>query len=108
MLILEDLSKPAVVLDHDLVADLLEMGEDARVVTRLAEMSRSPPDTVRHYVVTHEEAPVHLDREVVTGVTLPDTVVLGEVPDYQYRYVNVNGLPVLVEPQSRQIVYVMR
>ncbi|MHA6645571.1 DUF1236 domain-containing protein [Mesorhizobium sp. A623] len=67
-----------------------------------------PPDVVRHYVVTHQEAPIYLDGEVVTGATLPDTVVLREVPDYQYRYVNVNGLPVLVEPQSRQIVYVVR
>jgi uncharacterized protein YraI len=67
-----------------------------------------PPEAVRHYVVTHQEAPVYLDGEVVTGATLPDTVVLREVPDYQYRYVNVNGQPVLVEPQSRQIVYVVR
>jgi uncharacterized protein YraI len=67
-----------------------------------------PPEAVQHYVVTHQEAPVYLDGEVVTGATLPDTVVLREVPDYQYRYVNVNGQPVLVEPQSRQIVYVVR
>ncbi|MHA6687107.1 DUF1236 domain-containing protein [Mesorhizobium sp. A556] len=44
----------------------------------------------------------------MTGATLPDTVVLGDIPDYEYRYVNVNGQPVLVEPQSRRIVYVMR
>jgi hypothetical protein len=45
---------------------------------------------------------------VVTGATLPDTIMLREVPDYEYRYVNVNGQYVLVEPQSREIVYVMR
>jgi uncharacterized protein YraI len=67
-----------------------------------------PPEVVRTYVIAHQEAPVYLDGEVVTGATLPATVVLREVPGYEYRYVNVNGLPVLVEPKSRQIVYVMR
>jgi uncharacterized protein YraI len=67
-----------------------------------------PPGNVRSYIAAHEEAPVYLDGEVVTGATLPDTVVLHDVPDYDYRYVNVNGQPVLVEPQSRRIVYVMR
>ena len=33
---------------------------------------------------------------------------LTEIPDYEYRYVNVNGQPVLVDRQSRRIVYVMR
>jgi uncharacterized protein YraI len=68
----------------------------------------APPQTVRTYVTTHETAPVYLDSEVVTGAALPDTVELHQIPDYQYRYVNVNGQPVFVEPQSRKIVYVMR
>ena len=44
----------------------------------------------------------------VAGAGLPETVVLREIPDYEYRYVYVNGQPVLVEPSSRRIVYVMR
>lgn len=67
-----------------------------------------PPEKVRTYVAAQQEAPVYLEGEVVTGATLPDTVELREVPDYEYRYVNVNGQIVLVEPQSREIVYVMR
>jgi len=30
------------------------------------------------------------------------------VPDYEYRYVYVNEVPVLVEPQSRRIVHIVR
>lgn len=67
-----------------------------------------PPEKVRTYVTAHKPEPVYLEGEVVTGATLPETVALSEVPDYEYRYVNVNGQVVLVEPQSRQIVYVMR
>lgn len=68
----------------------------------------NPPTEVRSYVTTHRADPVYLEGEVVTGATLPETVELREIPDYQYRYVNVNGQPVLVEPKSRRIVYVMR
>jgi hypothetical protein len=49
-----------------------------------------------------------VDGEVVVGAQIPDTVQLQAVPDYQYRYVYVNGVPVLVEPAERRIVYVIR
>jgi hypothetical protein len=63
---------------------------------------------VRTYVTSNQVDPVYLDGEVVVGASLPETVQLREIPDYEYRYVYVNGQPVLVEPQSRRIVYVMR
>jgi hypothetical protein len=44
----------------------------------------------------------------VVGAGLPETVALAEIPNYEYRYVYLNGQPVLVEPQSRKIVYVLR
>jgi len=67
-----------------------------------------PPETVRTYVTTNRHDPVYLEGEVVIGATLPETVELREVPDYEYWYVYVNGQPVLVEPSSRRIVYVLR
>lgn len=67
-----------------------------------------PPGEVRSYVTSHRIEPVYLDGEVVVGGSLPDTVDLTEIPDYEYRYVYVNGQPVLVEPSSRRIVYVVR
>lgn len=67
-----------------------------------------PPAEVRTYITRHPAEPVYLDGEVVRGATLPDTVVLQSIPDYDYDYVYVNGQPVLVEPQSRRIVYIER
>lgn len=67
-----------------------------------------PPAEVGTYVTTHRVDPVYLDGEVVTGATLPDTVELREIPDYNYRYVYVNNQPALVDPGTRRIVYVMR
>jgi hypothetical protein len=59
-------------------------------------------------VTSHQVEPVYLDGEVVVGAGLPETVALNEIPDYEYRYVNVNGQPVLVDAHSRRIVYIVR
>ena len=67
-----------------------------------------PPTQVRTYVTSNRVDPVYLDGEVVVGAGIPDTVEIREIPDYEYRYVYVNGQPVLVEPGTRRIVYVMR
>jgi uncharacterized protein YraI len=67
-----------------------------------------PPPTVREYVVTNPARPVYLNGEVVEGAELPADVTLTPVPDYQYQYAYVNGVRVLVEPQSRQVIYVYR
>ncbi|PWK76029.1 DUF1236 domain-containing protein [Aminobacter sp. AP02] len=67
-----------------------------------------PPGKVRTYVEAHRTEPVYLDGEVVVGAGLPSNVQLTEIPDYEYRYVYVNGQPVLVEPSTRRVVYVVR
>jgi uncharacterized protein YraI len=67
-----------------------------------------PPAEVRTYITSNQVDPLYLDGEVVVGASLPETVELREIPDYEYRYVNVNNQPVLVEPGSRRIVYVIR
>jgi uncharacterized protein YraI len=67
-----------------------------------------PPPTVQTYVVSHPVAPVYLNGEVVEGAGLPETVVLNPVPDTQYEYAYVNGVPVLVEPQTRRVTYIYR
>ncbi|KRA00346.1 hypothetical protein ASD64_01905 [Mesorhizobium sp. Root157] len=68
----------------------------------------APPDAVRTYISENTLEPVYLEGEVVTGSSLPDTVMLGEIPDYDYRYVYVNGQPALVDPATRRIVYMVR
>jgi len=67
-----------------------------------------PPREVQTYVTGHPVDPVYLEGEVVVGATLPDTVQIVEVPSYEYAYVYVNGVPVLVDPGSRKVVYIIR
>jgi uncharacterized protein YraI len=67
-----------------------------------------PPGEVRTYVRDNRIEPVYLEGEVVVGAGLPETVELRTIPDYEYRYVYVNEMPVLVEPDTRRIVYVLR
>ena len=67
-----------------------------------------PPAPVRSYVVEHRIQPAYLNGEVVVGAGVPDTVQLQQVPNYNYDYTYVNSQPVLVDPNSRRIVYVYR
>lgn len=67
-----------------------------------------PPEVARTYVTSNPVDQVYLDGEVVIGAGVPDTVTLQTIPDYDYQYVYINGQPVLVDPSSRQIVYVLR
>ncbi|MCF8475844.1 MAG: DUF1236 domain-containing protein [Pseudolabrys sp.] len=66
------------------------------------------PPTVQTYVVDHPVTPVYLNGEVVQGAGLPPNVVLAPVPDSDYNYAYVNGVPVLVEPTSRRVTYIYR
>lgn len=67
-----------------------------------------PTPEVTTYVRSNPVDPVYLDGEVVVGAQLPPSVEVYQVPEYEYRYVYVNGLPVLVEPESRKIVHIIR
>jgi uncharacterized protein YraI len=68
----------------------------------------TPPQAVGTYITSNPVDPVYLDGEVVLGATLPNTVAVRQIPDYDYEYVMVNGQPVLVEPSTRRIVYIYR
>jgi hypothetical protein len=68
---------------------------------------------VRQYVVTQRRPSVRVRDEVVVGYQVPSRVRLYPVPadvgltsEYQYTYINER--PVLVEPQTRQVVYVVQ
>lgn len=68
----------------------------------------TPTETVTTYVVSNPVEPIYLEGEVVVGAGVPETVVLSEVPDSEYSYAYINGVPVLVEREQRQIVYIVR
>lgn len=67
-----------------------------------------PPAEVGQYVAANTTNSFYVPGDVVAGASLPRTVTLNNVPDYRYQYVYVNDTPVLVDPVSRQIVYVFR
>lgn len=66
-----------------------------------------PPLEIRTYIETNTFEPVYLEESVTVGGSLPEAVELYPVPDYEYRYVYVNDRPVLVEPDTRRIVYII-
>ncbi|WP_248305203.1 DUF1236 domain-containing protein [Devosia sp. 1566] len=68
-----------------------------------------PPEVARTYITSNPQESVYLDGEVVIGAGVPETVTLQAIPEYtEYQYVYINGQPVLVDPATRQIVYVVR
>ncbi|TCL74784.1 DUF1236 domain-containing protein [Rhizobium sp. BK251] len=66
----------------------------------------TPPTTVRTYIDENPVDAVRLNGDVVVGATVPQTVTVRTIPDYQYSYMRVNDRPVLVDPGTRRIVYV--
>lgn len=73
-----------------------------------AGAAAQPDERIVTYVQTNTLEPVYLEGEVVTGAVVPETVELAEIPDAELHYVYINGQPVLVEPQERKIVYIVR
>jgi uncharacterized protein YraI len=97
---------PAAQVDTTVTSDIVGPEDDMATDDTIGTIQ--PPSEVRTFVVDHRSDPVYLNGEVVVGAGLPDNVELTEIPDYQYRYVDVNGQPVLVDPQTRRIVYIVR
>ena len=68
----------------------------------------TPPPAVGAYVTSNAINSFAYSGEVVVGASIPQTVVLNNVPDYRYQYVYMNNTPVLVDPVTRRIVYVFQ
>ena len=68
----------------------------------------APDEQVTTYVRSNPVDQVYLDGEVVVGAGLPEAVELREVPESEYVYAYVNGVPVLADADSRQVVYILR
>jgi uncharacterized protein YraI len=83
-------------------------GDFVAPVASTQPMSIVPPPTVQTYIVQNPRPPVYLNGEVVEGAGLPPDVALAPVPDSEYQYAYVNGVPVLVEPSSRRVRYIYR
>lgn len=62
------------------------------------------PET-RTYVMENRTESVMIDG-VAVGAVVPETAPVQVLPNTQYQYVYVNDRPVLVEPETRKIVYI--
>ena len=67
-----------------------------------------PDPQVITYVQQNPVDPIFAEGEVAVNAVLPAEIVLTPVPDAAYSYANVNGQYVLVAPEDRRIVYVVR
>lgn len=66
---------------------------------------------IREYVASHKVAPVELSEvEVTVGAVLPEAVELHaiEAPDITYSYVLVGDQTLVVEPETREIIHIIR
>jgi hypothetical protein len=67
-----------------------------------------PSPEVREVVIQQELPSVQVQRQVIVGEPLPETVVLRPVPGYtQYTYAVVNNQRVIVDPGTRKVVQVV-
>lgn len=60
------------------------------------------------YLNDNPVEPVYLDGEVVIGAGVPETVTLVPIPDNSFAYTNINGQQVIVTPDTREVVYIVR
>lgn len=64
------------------------------------------PQPAVNYVVAHPVEPVVIEGGVSAGMVVPEAVMLTPIPDHpEYTYVYVDGRPVLVRMESREVVY---
>ena len=66
------------------------------------------PDTVTTYVTEQPVEDTTVDVDVAVGATLPDKVVIKNVPDHDdYGFAFVNKKRVIVEPKTRKVVKII-
>jgi uncharacterized protein YcfJ len=67
------------------------------------------PAEVRTYVTRESRPSVTVQEEIVVGKPLPKTVKVYTVPKHEkYSYAVVNNQRVIIEPQSRRVIEVIR
>ena len=97
----DDLGVPVVTYEQ---TGAIQPSPDDELIGTVEDVS--PPDTVRTYIDANPGDAVVIDQEVTLGGTLPDTVVVRKIPDYQYEYVRINDRPMLVDPATRRVVHI--
>jgi len=99
---------------RSVLAGALLLGGAAVASAQTVVVTPEQETVIREYVTAN---PVVVERpsnfELIVGAVIPDVFKPGElaentVPDHRYQYVVVDGQTVLIEPQTRKIVHIMR
>ncbi|MHA6344823.1 DUF1236 domain-containing protein [Roseivivax sp. CAU 1761] len=60
------------------------------------------------YVRENPVEPVYLNGEVAVGAGIPEDIEVYSVPESDFSYLNVNQQTVVIDPENRRIVHVLR
>lgn len=64
------------------------------------------PQRARDYVIAHPADPVVIDDNISQGYVVPERIVVHPIPESPgYGYIYVDGRPVIVSMENRQVVY---
>lgn len=63
------------------------------------------PET-RTYIMENRTESVVLDSDLTVGTVVPETAPIQTVPNSNVQYVYVNDRPVVVEPETRKVIYI--
>ena len=64
------------------------------------------PQSARDYVIANPADPVVIDGDLSQGYVVPENVVVRPIPESPgYGYIYVDGRPVIVSMENRQVVY---
>ena len=66
------------------------------------------PGAVVKWITGQPARSVRIERQVVVGEPLPDTVVIRPVPEHrEYSYAVVNDRRLIVEPRTRKVIRII-
>ncbi|MFZ3582187.1 DUF1236 domain-containing protein [Loktanella sp. DJP18] len=76
--------------------------------TAVGAAAVEPTEDTISFVTANPVETVYLDGEVVVGASIPAEITTYEVPQPELRYLNINGLPVLVDAETGTIIRIVR
>lgn len=79
-------------------------GAAGAIVGDVSEDAATPE--TRTYIMENRTESVVLDGDLAVGAVVPEGAQIQTVPDSGLQYVYVNDRPVVVEPETRKIIYI--
>ena len=78
------------------------------VIGAVAGAANNVEEKTVTYIQSNPVEPVYLDGEIAVGAGIPQEIEVYEVPESDYAYLNVNQQPVVIDPETRRIVKIVR